>query len=196
MANARSALLYFDDAMEFMQREDWASATQVFRMAVQRDPALAKAHAGLGAALGNQGLWTLSIEAHSRALALAPNDVDTLYNLGVAYGELRRPVEAEGYFRQVLEACPEDPETSVRLGIELGEQERFLEALEHFQVVAAAEPSSSFAATASAYAGEALLHLGRTNEARIALQRARVLDPTLFDERPAFERLWAEIDGV
>ena len=121
-----------------MGRNDWASATQMFRAAVQLDPNLVQAHAGLGAALGNQGLWSLSVEAHSRALELEPPNVDTIYNLGVAYGELGRAVESADHFRRVLDARPGDHETMVRLGTELAEQERFVEAVEYFQAVARA----------------------------------------------------------
>jgi Tfp pilus assembly protein PilF len=191
-----SALLYFEVGNDFLLREDWASATQAFRTAVQLDPDLTKAHAALGAALGNQGFWTLSVDAHTRALTLAPDDLDTLYNLGVAYGELGRPVEAERYFRRVLRGRPGDHETSVRLGTELAEQERFSEALEQFQAVAGAEPQSAFTATASACAGAALIRLGRTGEARVALERAKVLQPALFAHRPEFAQLLAEVEGV
>jgi cytochrome c-type biogenesis protein CcmH/NrfG len=44
--------LYFEAGNDFMLREDWASATQAFRTALQLDPDLTKAHAGLGAAFG------------------------------------------------------------------------------------------------------------------------------------------------
>jgi Tfp pilus assembly protein PilF len=57
-----SATEYFDFDFQLMGREDWASATQMFRAAVQLDPSSAQAYAGLGTALGNQGLraglWT------------------------------------------------------------------------------------------------------------------------------------------
>src|SRR5687768_3404018 len=159
----------FDFANEFMSREDWAAATQMFRAAVQREPNLAEAHAGLGAALGNQGLWSLAVEAHSQALKLDPGNVDTIYiTLGVAYGELGRPVEAAEYFRRVLDARPDDSETMVRLGTELAEQERFEEALEFFHAVGRAPTANPFAATAWACAGASLTRLGRIDEARLA----------------------------
>ena len=191
-----SATEYFDFGVEAMGRNDWASATQMFRAAVQLDPNLVQAHAGLGAALGNQGLWSLCAEAHSRALELEPADVDTIYNLGVAYGELGRPVESADHFRRVLDARPGDRETMVRLGTELAEQERFVEAVEYFQAVALAPGGSPFAATAWACAGASFIRLGRVDEARLALERAKVLEPTLFEHRPEFAELLAEVGGV
>jgi superkiller protein 3 len=191
-----SAADMYQFGVEFMDREDWASATQCFRAALQLDPSLAQAHAGLGAALGNQGLWSLAVEAHSRALELDRENVDTIYNLGVAYGELGRPVEAAEYFRRVLNARPDDSETMVRLGTELAEQERFEEALEFFQAVGRAPTANPFAAFAWACAGASLSRLGRINEARLALKRAKTLEPTLFERRPEFAELLSEVGGV
>ncbi len=193
---SHSAAELFDFGVEFMSREDWASAIQMFRAAVQLDPNLTQAHAGLGAALGNQGLWSLCVEAHSQALELDPSNVDTIYNLGVAFGELGRPVESAEYFRRVLDARPDDAETMVRLGTELAEQERFVEAVEYFQAVAHAPGGGPFAATASACAGASLIRLGRNTEARLALERAKMLEPSLFEHRPEFAELLAEVGGV
>jgi superkiller protein 3 len=181
---------------EFMDREDWASATRWFRAALQLDSNLAHAHAGLGTALGNQGLWSLAAEAHSRALELDPTRVDTIYNLGVAYGELSRPVEAAEYFRRVLDARPDDSETMVRLGTELAEQGRFVEAVECFQAVGRAPTASPFAAHAWACAGAALIQLGRIEEARLAFERAKTLEPTFFEQRPEFAVLLSDVGGV
>jgi Tfp pilus assembly protein PilF len=183
----------FEFANEFMSREDWASATQMFRAALQGEPNFPQAHAGLGAALGNQGLWSLAVEAHARALELDPGNVDTIYNLGVAYGELGRPVEAAEYFRRVLDARPDDFETMVRLGNELAEQERFADALEFFQAVGRAPTSSPFAATACACAGASLTRLGRIDEARLAFERAKTLEPTFFEQRPEFAALLSDV---
>ena len=93
-------------------------------------------------------MWSLSVEAHSLALELDPGNVDAIYNLGVAYGELGRAVESADHFRRVLDARPGDHETMVRLGTELAEQERFVEAVEYFQAVALAPGGNPFAATA------------------------------------------------
>jgi Tfp pilus assembly protein PilF len=192
----QSAMEYFEYGVELLERQDWPSATHMFRAAVQLDPSLTQAHAGLGAALGNQGLWSLSLEAHLRALELDPNNVDTIYNLGVAFGELGRPVEAVDHFMRVLAARPDDPETMVRLGTELTEQEHFEEAIEYFQAVALAPTVSPFSATASACAGASFIRLDRLGEARLALERAKALEPDLFERRPEFAQLLADVGGI
>jgi superkiller protein 3 len=194
MGNKRdSAACHCEIGNEHMLRKEWSLAAQAFRSAVGLDPQLQQAHAGLGAALGNQGLWSLAVDAHRNALMLDPDDVDVQYNLAVAYGELEMPVEAESGFRQVLERRPGDNETLVRLGIALAEQERFDEALQQFQAVALAEPTGEFTATACAYAAAAFVELDRTNEARTSLERARSLAPTLFEARPEFAQLWTDL---
>ncbi len=83
----------------------------------------------------------------------------------------------------------------VRLATELAEQERFEEAIEHFQTVALAATVSPFSGTASACAGASLIRVGRLAEARLALERAKVLEPDLFERRPEFARLLAGIGG-
>jgi Flp pilus assembly protein TadD len=82
------------------------------------------------------------------------------------------------------------------LGTELAEQERFIEAVEYFQAVALAPGGSPFAAPALACAGASLIRLGRVGEARLALERAKELDPTLFENRSEFAELLAELRAV
>jgi hypothetical protein len=40
-----------------------------------------------------------------------------------------------------------------------------------------------------------MMKLGRTTEARAALEQARELEPTLFEQRPEFAQLWLELGG-
>lgn len=40
------------------------------------------------------------------------------------------------------------------------------------------------------------MRLGRNSEARLALERARSLEPTLFERRPEFAELLAELAEV
>jgi superkiller protein 3 len=191
-----SALSWFDTGREFMERGDWPAATQAFRQAVSIDPEFGEAYAGLGAALGNQFLWSLAVEAHTRAAVLLPDDVDTVYNLGVAFGELSRTQDAEDCFRRVLAVRPRDAETLLRLSAELAEQGRWLEAENEARSAIDAEPNGMFAASAWASLAFLLARLEHTQEARSALERARDLQPSLFDDRPDVAQLWKELEGV
>ena len=191
-----SALPWFDTGREFMERGDWPAATQAFRQALSIDPEFGEAYAGLGAALGNQSLWSLAVEAHSRAAALLPDDLDTVYNLGVAFGELSRTTDAEECFRRVLAARPRDAETLLRLSSELAEQGRWLDAENEIRSAIEAEPTGAFAASAWASLAFVLARMEHTQEARTALDRARDLQPSLFDERADVAQLWQELEGV
>ena len=191
-----SALSWFVTGREFMERGDWSAATQAFRQAVSIDPEFGEAYAGLGAALGNQFLWSLAVEAHTRAAVLLPDDVDTVYNLGVAFGELSRTQDAEDCFRRVLAVRPRDAETLLRLSAELAEQGRWLEAEDEARSAIDAEPNGVFAASAWASLAFLLARLEHTQEARSALERARHLQPSLFDDRPDVAQLWKELEGV
>jgi hypothetical protein len=53
-----------------------------------------------------------------------------------------------------------------------------------------------FAASAWASLAFLLARLEHTQEARLALERARDLRPSLFDDRPDVAQLWKELEGV
>jgi tetratricopeptide (TPR) repeat protein len=188
-----AALAWWDKGREFMERGDWPSATHAFRTAVSIDREFGEAYAGLGAALGNQFLWSLAVEAHTRAAVLLPDDLDTAYNLGVAYAELSRTHEAEVCFRRVLAMRPRDAETLLRLGVELAVQDRFAEAEEVLRAALDAEPTDTVASSVWAFLAMALANQERDEEARAALECARAIHPSLFEERPDFAQLWTEL---
>jgi hypothetical protein len=61
-----SATEYFDFAVQLMGREDWASATQMFRAAVQLDLSLAHAYARLELRLEIKGCGPTGGRARSK----------------------------------------------------------------------------------------------------------------------------------
>ena len=172
-----------------------ASCDAGVQAAVSIDPEFGEAYAGLGAALGNQFFWSLAVEAHARAAVLLPDDVVTMFNLGVAFGELSRPHDAEDCFRRVLAARPRDAETLLRLSAELAEQGRWFEAENEARSAIDAEPNGMFAASAWASLAFLLARMERTPEARSALKRARDLQPSIFDDRVDVAQLWKELGG-
>jgi tetratricopeptide (TPR) repeat protein len=191
-----TALSWFDKGREFMDGGDWLAATQAFRQAVSIDPEFGEAYAGLGAAFGNLSLWSMAVEAHTRAAALLPDDLDVVYNLGVVYGELSRTDDAEQCFRRVLAARPRDVETLLRLSEELVEQWRWLEAETEIRSAIEVEPTGVFAAHAWTFLALVLAQTDREEEARTALECARDLQPSLFDDRPDVAQLWQGLKGV
>jgi len=83
------------------------AAADAFRRAVEADANYAAAWRGLGAALvatdaaGATAAWR-------RAVALAPGDSDTLFNLGLVLADGPRPQEALAYLKQFVAQAPSD----------------------------------------------------------------------------------------
>jgi len=194
--SVESALPWFDTGRECLERGDWLAATKAFRQALSIDPEFGEAYAGLGAALGNLSLWSLAVEAHTRAAALLPDDLDNVYNLGVAFGALSRTNDAEECFRRVLAARPRDAETLLRLNGELAEQGRWLEAEKEIRSAIEAEPTGVFAASAWTSLAFVLARMEHRQEARTALERARDLQPSLFDDQADVAQLWQALESV
>jgi tetratricopeptide (TPR) repeat protein len=179
-----------------MERGDWLAATKAFRQTLSIDPEFGEAYAALGAALGNLSLWSLAVEAHTRAAALLPDDLDNVYNLGVAFGALSRSNDAEECFRRVLAARPRDAETLLRLSGELAEQGRWLEAEKEIRSAIEAEPTGVFAAPAWTSLAFVLARMEHRQKARTALEHARDLQPSLFDDRSDVAQLWQELEDA
>ena len=82
-------------------------AADAFRQAVEADPNYAAAWRGLGAALVAIDASSAT-EAWRRAVALAPGDIDTLFNLGRVLSEGPQPQEALAYLKQFVAQAPRD----------------------------------------------------------------------------------------
>jgi Flp pilus assembly protein TadD len=81
------------------------AAADAFRQAVAGDPNYGAAWRGLGAALVATDAAGAT-EAWRRAVALAPGDIDTLFNLGMTLSEGPQPVEALPYLKQFIARAP------------------------------------------------------------------------------------------
>jgi Flp pilus assembly protein TadD len=81
------------------------AAADAFRHAVAADPNYAAAWRGLGQALVTTDAAGAT-EAWRHAVALAPDDFDTLFNLGIVLSEGPQPEEALGYLQQFIAQAP------------------------------------------------------------------------------------------
>ena len=91
------------------ERKKYAEAEKHYRQAIRIDPKLVVAHNNLGILLSEMDEPDDAIVAYRRALSLAPDYPDALYNLAeslVARGEL---AEARALWRAYLRADPESP---------------------------------------------------------------------------------------
>lgn len=181
-------------------------AERRYRRALALRPDFAAAWVNLGSLLREQGREALAEAALQRAVQLLPDLVTGWLNLALLERERRRPEEAEKYLRRALAIDPANPDTLVAWaqfrsaeqdqagawewlhralasdpnhsealnthGILLHNDRRFAEAVEAF---ARAEAQGSRSAASNR--GNALIELGRLDEALRAQQLAVDLDP-------------------
>jgi tetratricopeptide (TPR) repeat protein len=178
-----------------------------YRRALAQRPDFAAAWMNLGSMLREQGREVYAEAALRRAVELRPDLIAGWINLAILARERRRPVEAETHLRKAFALNPEQVETLVAWcqfrsaeqdragawrwlrwalernpthaeavnmnGILLHNEERFAEAVEVF---ARAEALGSRAAVSNR--GNALLDLGRMDEALQAHEKAVEVDPS------------------
>lgn len=81
------------------------AAAAAFRRAVAADPAYTAAWQGLGAALVERDR-AAAIDAWTRVVELAPDEFDTLFNVGVLLAESPEPAAALPYLRRFVASAP------------------------------------------------------------------------------------------
>jgi arylsulfatase A-like enzyme/Flp pilus assembly protein TadD len=83
------------------------AAADAFHQATEADPNYGAAWRGLGAALIASDA-AAATDAWRRAVALAPSDYDTLFNLGLVLSEGPKPRDALTYLQQFVSRAPRD----------------------------------------------------------------------------------------
>jgi protein O-mannosyl-transferase len=88
-------------------RRQFANAMERFRAALEADPALVRAHVGLGIALANTGNDTEARKSFEMAVKHDPSSVEARFNLGVVLAAQGRMPEAIRQFQEILKIKPD-----------------------------------------------------------------------------------------
>jgi tetratricopeptide (TPR) repeat protein len=88
------------------RRKDWPLARTLYRMALERDPALADARLGLGIALRSQGEEYQSFQLFAGALFLQPGNSQAMIALGIRCYQRMDFQGAEKWYRRALSINP------------------------------------------------------------------------------------------
>ena len=172
----------FERGLKHFEAREAPQALAALREAAALDPSSALYRDVLGLVFSQLQRPDLALEQFREAVALDPNSADAHFHLGVALGELMQWAEAVVAYRKALAL----PTLTVP---DLAHQNLGL-ALYHLRQYADAERELRFAISLSPGMQAAYYHLGlvlaaqkRLEEARLALTRARALDPdTPFGE--------------
>lgn len=128
--------------------------------------------------LMQSGDYQKSIDAWQQALAMEPNDVSALSNLGSVLTYAGRLDDAVAQYRKALAADPENYKTRSNLGVALSRTGNTTEALEHLRRALELSPEDVPTLTAL---GGTLMQAGQLDDAVATLREAVELEPTYAD---------------
>jgi Flp pilus assembly protein TadD len=125
-----------------------------------------------------------------------PNDVNLLYNLGMALSDVGRLAEAEEHLQHVVELAPNHVNARVALGVALQRQGRTARALEVLHAAVEHAPDNLWA---QRNLGACLLSAGQFHEAERCLREATLIDAgdqqSWYGLAQALERLGKTADA-
>ena len=122
--------------------------------------------------------YTSAVDCYEKALAIAPQFVDAINNLGSALHKLQRPEEAVQRFAQVIKLQPRDADAYYNLGNVLLSNDQPEEAIVHFQQAIEFRPLYP---PAHYQLGNALRLSGEENHAITSYRNAISMSPKLID---------------
>jgi tetratricopeptide (TPR) repeat protein len=136
---------YLNLGILFIDR-DPAVAISNLRKAVELLPSQSRPQYLLGVALERGGNLSAAAEAYEGAYHLDPHNLEAVVHLASLYVRMKRPADAEGKFRSVLEAEPGNGPAMLGLAESLDAQKK-PEAAEEYQRYLATQPADGMART-------------------------------------------------
>ena len=155
-------------------------AIELIGRAIAANGSVAQFHHELGAALRATGDLAGAERSLTRALELAPDDLQSMIHLGDIQLTLGNPQAAEQTFRELHRRAPDLLAASVNLGSALMAQNRLGEAEEQLREALAQDP---FCLQALSNLGAICYKRNEIAEARRLLERALEFEPMCFEAR-------------
>jgi len=175
----------------YAARGEFEQALRALAQVRAADPKDAQVDGEEGLILMQANRWTEAQAALRRAVAITPNDANVLNALGLlAWQHARHLDEAAAYFSRALgvhsEADDFNASLHSNLGAIYGDQGRFFDAIAEFKIAVQITPNDPEYLTNLATAFAAV---GRTGEARRALEAAIAAAPDYSPARVALEHI-------
>jgi Flp pilus assembly protein TadD len=168
----------------------WRDTQSLWAHAIYATPECSICHDNYGALLVNASLapprpQMIAIQHFYQALALKPDRDKPYGGVGLALAQLGRPREAEAALRRVRD--PREFGVLNNLGLVLSQQQRFAEAEPYLRQAVARDAHN---VVARANLAEALMGLGRFDEALVELHRAAKEDAFTAEPRIGLVRAY------
>lgn len=161
-----------------LDRGNLPLALDYFRRAVSWDTNSAPLHHALALALSMDGKPAEALASLETACRLAPRDAEYRYKLALALNEVGRLNDARVALEETVKLDPQFARAWYNLGLAHAAQRKFEASLE---ALLRAESLDARSAQIPYARATVLAQLGRTEEARRAVQRALKLQPNLSD---------------
>jgi len=151
-ADSRLSREDFERVMRLVSSGKLDAAESDASSLARKHPGQPALHNLLGVILTRRSKLTSAVEHFRKALALQPDFVDALNNLGAAYAKLGHAAEAERCYKSLLHASTRDPDTWYNLGNAQRNLKKFEDAAASYRQSLQLRPLSP----------EAHLNLGKT----------------------------------
>jgi tetratricopeptide (TPR) repeat protein len=168
-------------AKELVQQGRVDEAIELYLGILTVNPSNLKAHNNLGVLLDELRQYEEALEHFAAAEGIAPDNVEVLTNYASTLTSVARYDQAEALLRRALKLDPESVAVRTAIGILYFRRGLYVHAEVELRWVCARDRDSG---QAFYYRGEALNRLGHFDEARQAMERAKVLLPN--DPRPYY----------
>jgi predicted TPR repeat methyltransferase len=156
-----------------LEKERPELAIELFRRAIQIEPAYADAHSNLASAMLKLEHFELACEHYEIALSLSPGDADMHYHLGRAKKSLEHREDAFKLWQSALSIDPNHSKSMVELGYLFAGTRQFEQAEEQFIKAIEIDPNSVGALQGLGYTRNMA---GKHEEAIVYLERALSLN--------------------
>jgi len=160
--------------LTWQQTEIWRRTEDLWRYAVENEPACAICQNNLGVLLYNEGHPALARGYLETAIKLRPDRDKGEKDLGLTLMSLGLNTEAIAHFRRAVELAPTDVEIRNDLGVALLRDRRYREALAHLEFALTVNPDDVMVLT---NVGQVNINTGRPERGIGYLERAVKIDP-------------------
>jgi Flp pilus assembly protein TadD len=174
LAVAAVAMIAACSAATRAQVEHWRDGWTLWTHALEVTSRNERAHAAVGAMLGNQGRTEEAIAHFRQALQIEPTLFAAQHDLGVALLGLGRFDEAAEHLSMAARVQPSSASAQYNLGVALAGQQKFDDAIARYLEALRLDPKS---ASTNWQLGSALMMVGRADEAIGRYQDAVRLRP-------------------
>jgi len=133
--NPQASQRWYRLGLEYRDADDFESAEQAYRTAIEYDLTNISARYSLGRLLQNQGYYDEAILEYLDVIDLSPRRVDAQSNLGLCYFKLGDTRRAEEAFRGAIEKDAEHFQSQMNLAVVLDTTGRSKEAIVAYERV-------------------------------------------------------------